>query len=45
MAIKVKEASRTPNKWDQKRKSCHIIIKTLNAHSKEGILKAAREKG
>ena len=43
MAIKVQEAYRTPNKWDQKRKSsCHIIIKTLNAQSKERILKAAK---
>ena len=46
MAIKVQEAYRTPNKWDQKRKSSHhIIIKTLNAQNKERILKAAREKG
>jgi hypothetical protein len=45
MAIKVQEAYRAPNKWDQKRKySCHIIIKTLNAQNKEIILKAAREK-
>ena len=45
MAIKVQEAYRTPNKWDQKRKSSHhIIIKTLNAQNKERILKAAREK-
>jgi hypothetical protein len=45
-AIKVQEAYRTPNKWDQIRKSsCHIIIKTRNAQSKERILKAAREKG
>jgi hypothetical protein len=30
-SIKVQEAYRTPNKWDQKIKSsCHIIIKTLN---------------
>jgi uncharacterized coiled-coil protein SlyX len=43
MAIKVQEAYRTPNKWDQKRKSSHyIIIKTLNVQSKERILKAAR---
>ena len=26
MAIKVQEAYRTPNKWDQKRKSSHHII-------------------
>jgi hypothetical protein len=46
MTIKVRKAHRTSNKWDQKRKSsCHIIIKTLNAESKERILKAAREKG
>ena len=45
MAIKVQEAYRTPNKWDQKRKSSlHIIIKTLNAQSQERILKAARQK-
>jgi hypothetical protein len=46
MDTKVQEAYRTSNKWDQKRKSSgHIIIKTLNAQSKERILKAAREKG
>jgi zona occludens toxin (predicted ATPase) len=46
MAIKVQEAYRTQNKWNQKRKpSCHIIIKTLNIQNKERILKAAREKG
>jgi hypothetical protein len=46
MDIKVQEAYRTPNKWYQKRKSSrHIIIKTLNAQSKERILKAARGKG
>jgi hypothetical protein len=45
MDIKVQEAYRTTNKWDQKRKSsCHIIIKTLNARSKERMLKATREK-
>jgi hypothetical protein len=44
MAIKVQEAYRTPNEWDQKRKSSrHIVIKTINAQSKERILKAARE--
>ena len=38
MAIKVQEAYRTPNKWDQKRKSSHhIIIKTLNAQNNENI--------
>ena len=45
MDIKVQEAYRTPNKWDQKRKYHHIIIKTLNAQSKERILKAARGTG
>jgi hypothetical protein len=45
MAIKVQEACRTPNKWDQKGKfSYHIIIKTLNPQNEERILKAAREK-
>ena len=45
MDIKVQETYRTPNKWDQKRKSSHhIIIKTLNAQNKKRILKAAREK-
>jgi hypothetical protein len=45
MAIKVKEAYRTPNKWDQKRKySHHTIIITLNAQNKERILKAAKGK-
>ena len=43
--IQLQKAYWTPNKWDQKRKSsCHIIIKTLNAQSKERIFKAAREK-
>jgi hypothetical protein len=46
MDIKVQEVYRTPNKWDQKRKSSrHIIMKTLNAQSKKRILKAVREKG
>jgi hypothetical protein len=45
MGIKVQEAYRTWNKWDQKRRYLHIIIKTLNAQSKERILKAAGEKG
>ena len=45
MDIKVQEAYRTPNEWDQKRKSSHhIIIKTLNTHIKERILKIARKK-
>jgi hypothetical protein len=46
MLTKVQETYRTPNKWDQKRKSSrHIIIKTLHAQSKERILKNVREKG
>jgi hypothetical protein len=46
MVIKVQEAYRTPNEWDQKTNySHHIIIKTLNSQNKEIILKAAREKG
>jgi hypothetical protein len=46
MALKVQKAYRTPNKWDEKRKSPHhIIIKTLNAQNKERLLKDAREKG
>jgi hypothetical protein len=46
MDIKVQEAHRIPNKWGHRGKpSHHIIIKTLNAQSKERILKAAREKG
>jgi hypothetical protein len=44
MTINVQEAYRTPNKCDQKRKSYHITIKTLNAQNKEVMLKAAREK-
>jgi hypothetical protein len=46
MAIKIQEADRTPNKWDQNKKCSHsIIINILNAQSKERILKAARETG
>jgi hypothetical protein len=46
ITIKVQEAYRTPNKWDQERKSSHhIIIKTLNPQNKERILKATRKKG
>jgi hypothetical protein len=45
MPIEVKEAHRTPNRLDQKKKSlCHIIIKTLNTQNKERILKVARGK-
>ena len=44
MAIKVQEVYKTPNKWDQKRKSSHhILIKTLKTQNKERKLKAARE--
>ena len=46
MGLKLKEAYRTPNKWDQKTKSSnYIIIKTLSVQSKERILKAELEKG
>ena len=46
IAIKVQEVYRTPNILDQKIKySCHIIIKKLDAQSREWILKAVREKG
>jgi len=46
MAIMIQEAYRTPNKWDQKRKSpLHITVKTPNTQNKESILKAARKKG
>jgi hypothetical protein len=45
MAIKVQEAYRTPNKWDQRGKSTpHIIIKSLNTENKERILKAASKR-
>jgi hypothetical protein len=44
MAIKVQEAYRTANKWDQQRKSFHYtIINTLHAQNRERILKDARE--
>ena len=43
--INVQEAYRTPNRLDQKRKSCcHITIKTLTVWDKERILKASRGK-
>ena len=46
MDIKVQEANRISNKWDQKRKSsCHTIIKTLNAQNKERRVEAVRGKG
>jgi hypothetical protein len=45
MAIKVQEAYRTLNKWNQKRKSSrYIIIKTLDTQNKKRILIAVREK-
>jgi hypothetical protein len=46
MAVKVQEAYRIPNKWDQKRNSSHhIIIKKLNTQNKEIILIVARKRG
>jgi hypothetical protein len=48
MPINIQETHTTyriPNRLDQKRNSCHIIIKTPNAQNKERILKAVREKG
>jgi hypothetical protein len=46
MPMNIQEAYRTPNSLDQERNSsCHIIIKTPKAQSKERILKAIREKG
>jgi hypothetical protein len=45
MPIQVQEASRTPNKLDQKRTTPrHIIIKTTSTENRERILKAVREK-
>ena len=45
MPINIQEASRTPNRLDQKRNSSrHIIIRTANALNKDRILKAVREK-
>ena len=44
--IKVQESYRILNRLGHKRKSPqHIIIKTLNAQSKERILNVAKEKG
>jgi hypothetical protein len=44
--IKVQEAYRTPNRMEQERKSsCHIVIKTTSALNKGRILKVLREKG
>ena len=46
MPMNIKEASRTPNRLDQKRNSSrHIIIRTSNALNKDRILKAVMEKG
>ena len=40
MTISIKEAYRTPNRFDQKRNSSqHIIVKTANAQSKETVQK------
>jgi hypothetical protein len=45
LPIQVQEASRTPNKLDQKRTSPrHIIIKTASTENRERLLKAEREK-
>jgi len=45
MPINIQEAYRTPNRFDQKRNSsCHILVKTPNAQTKERMLKAVREK-
>jgi hypothetical protein len=45
LPIQVQEASRTPNRLDQKRTSPqHIIIKTTSTENKEKILKSLREK-
>jgi hypothetical protein len=45
MSIQVQEASRTPNRHDQKRTTPQrIIIKTTSTDDKERILKAVREK-
>jgi hypothetical protein len=45
MPIQVQEASRTPNRLDQKRTTpWHIIIKTTSTENRERILKAVRGK-
>ncbi|ERE70281.1 LINE-1 type transposase domain-containing protein 1 [Cricetulus griseus] len=44
MPMKIQEAYRTPNRLNQKRSPCHIIIKTPNIQNKEKILRAAKEK-
>ena len=46
MAINIQEVYRTPNRFEQKRKSSHHkITKTLNGQNKQRILKAIRERG
>ena len=46
MAMRIKEAYRTPHRVDQKKYSYrHIIVKMPSAQSKERILKTVREKG
>jgi hypothetical protein len=46
MPMNIQEAYRIPNRLDQKRKFSHLlIIKTLNIHNKERLLKASKEKG
>jgi hypothetical protein len=45
MTMNIQEAYRTPNRLDQKRNYCHIIMKTSNTQNKERILKAVRENG
>jgi hypothetical protein len=45
MLIQVKEASRTPNRPDQNRRTTwHIIIKTTSPKTRERVLKVVREK-
>jgi hypothetical protein len=46
ISINIKEAHRTPNRFDKEINSTyHIIAKTPNATNKERILKAVRENG
>jgi hypothetical protein len=45
MTRNVHKNNKTPNRLNQKIKSSHIVIKTLNAQNKERILKFVREKG
>jgi hypothetical protein len=45
MPIQVQEASKTPNRLDQKRTTPqYIIIKTISTENRERILKAKKEK-